>query len=97
MSGTFDLIAPGGRIVFVGLFQGSVSFDDPNFHRREMTLCSSRNALPENFRAVLALMEEGRLDASAWITHRLALADVPSAWPSSIAGNDAVLKGMIEV
>jgi 2-desacetyl-2-hydroxyethyl bacteriochlorophyllide A dehydrogenase len=97
MSGTFDLIAPGGRIVFVGLFQGGVTFDDPNFHRREITLSSSRNALPENFRAILALMEEGRLDASAWITNRLALADVPSSWSSSIAGNDAVLKAVIEV
>ena len=97
MSGTFDLVAPGGRIVFVGLFQGGVTFDDPNFHRREITLSSSRNALPENFRAILALMEEGRLDPSAWITNRLALADVPSSWSSSIAANDAVLKAVIEV
>src|SRR5687768_5001823 len=97
MAGTFDLIGPGGRIVFVGLFQGSVTFDDPNFHRREITLCSTRNALPENFRAILALMENGRLDPSAWITHRLALADVPGSWESSVAGNDAVLKAMIEV
>jgi hypothetical protein len=42
-------------------------------------------------------MEEGRLDASAWITHRLALADVPTSWESSVAGNDAVLKAVIEV
>lgn len=97
MAGTFDLIGPGGRIVFVGLFQGSVTFDDPNFHRREITLCSSRNALPENFRAILALMESGGLDSSAWITHRLALADVPAAWESSVAGNDALLKAVIEV
>src|ERR1041385_2551190 len=34
MAGTFELAAHGGRIVFVGLFQGDVSFNDPNFHRQ---------------------------------------------------------------
>ena len=97
MAATFDLIAPGGRIVFVGLFQGSVTFDDPNFHRREITLCSSRNALPANFAGILELMEAGMLDTSAWINHRLALADVPRSWASDVAGNDALLKAMIEV
>jgi 2-desacetyl-2-hydroxyethyl bacteriochlorophyllide A dehydrogenase len=97
MATTFDLVAPGGRIVFVGLVQGSVAFDDPNFHRREITLCSSRNALPETFRGILRLMEAGKLDTSAWITHRFALADVPAIWASSIAGDQSVLKAVIEV
>jgi 2-desacetyl-2-hydroxyethyl bacteriochlorophyllide A dehydrogenase len=97
MATTFDLVAPGGRIIFVGLVQGSVTFDDPNFHRREITLCSSRNALPETFRGVLSLLEAGELDTQPWITHRLHLADIPGAWSSSIAGNDGVLKAMIEV
>src|SRR5207302_133399 len=29
MSRCFDLIAPAGKIVFVGLFQGDVAFNDP--------------------------------------------------------------------
>lgn len=97
MAGTFDLIAPGGRIVFVGLFQGSVTFDDPNFHRREITLCSSRNARADNLQHVIAAMENGRIDSARWITHHFPLADIPSIWETAIAANDAILKAVISV
>ena len=97
MAGTFDLAAHGGRIVFVGLFQGEVSFNDPNLHRRELTLCASRNAVPQTFRNTIALVEAGRIDTKPWITHRFALADTPAVFPRDIAGNPAVLKAMIEV
>ncbi len=96
MAGTFDLPAPGGRIVFVGLFQGDVTFNDPNFHRRELTLLASRNALPGTFRDIIALLEAGRIDTTPWITHRLTLADVPRRFPE-IVGNPAVLKAVIDV
>lgn len=97
MMGCFDLPAHGGRIVFVGLFQGDVTFNDPNFHRRELTVMGSRNATPATFREVIRLVESGAVDTRPWITHRLTLADVPTIFPRDIAGNPAVLKAMIEV
>ena len=36
------IAAPAAR----ALFQGSVQFDDPEFHRKEITLLASRNAQP---------------------------------------------------
>lgn len=97
MMGSFDLPAHGGRIVFVGLFQGDVTFNDPNFHRRELTVMGSRNALPATFREVIRLVEEGKVDTRPWITHRFKLAETPTVFPKDIAGNPAVLKAMIEV
>jgi threonine dehydrogenase-like Zn-dependent dehydrogenase len=97
MMGCFDLPAHGGRIVYVGLFQGDVTFNDPNFHRRELTVMGSRNALPGTFREVIRLVESGRVDTRPWITHRFKLAETPTVFPSQIAGNPAVLKAMIEV
>lgn len=97
MAGTFELAAHGGRIVFVGLFQGDVTFHDPNFHRRELTLCASRNAPPGTFRDIISLVENGRVNTRPWITHRFTLAETPVVFPASIAGNPAVLKAMIEV
>ncbi len=97
MMGSFDLPAHGGRIVFVGLFQGDVTFNDPNFHRRELTVMGSRNATPATFREVIRLVEEGKVDTRPWITHRFKLADTPAFFPKDIAGNPAVLKAMIEV
>jgi 2-desacetyl-2-hydroxyethyl bacteriochlorophyllide A dehydrogenase len=97
MAGTFELAAHGGRIVFVGLFQGDVAFNDPNFHRRELSLCASRNALPGTFRDIIRLVESGRVNTRPWITHRFTLPETPVIFPASIAGNPSVLKAMIEV
>jgi threonine dehydrogenase-like Zn-dependent dehydrogenase len=97
MAGTFDLVAHGGRIVFVGLFQGELAFNDPNFHRRELTLSGSRNALPETFRDIIALVEKGKVNTQPWITHRFGLRETPAVFPEKIVGNPAVLKAMIEV
>jgi threonine dehydrogenase-like Zn-dependent dehydrogenase len=96
MTDAFALPANGGRIVFVGLFQGDLTFNDPNFHRRELTILASRNAIPATFRDVVRLIEDGAVDTRPWITHRLKLTDVPEVFPRDIAGNPGVLKAMIE-
>lgn len=95
MHAAFGLPAHGGRLVLVGLFPGDLSFNDPEFHRRELTLLASRNATPGTFGEVIRLIEAGRIDTRPWITHRLALAEVPEVFPRDIAGNGAVLKAMI--
>jgi 2-desacetyl-2-hydroxyethyl bacteriochlorophyllide A dehydrogenase len=94
MAGTFELPAQGGRIVFVGLFQGDISFNDPNFHRRELTLLASRNALPHDFREIITLVESGRINLRPWITHRFDLVDTPQRFPE-IAANPDVIKTLI--
>ncbi len=73
MAAAFRLVAHGGRLVFVGLFQGEVTFDDPNFHKRELTLLASRNSTPDAFRRTIALVEAGQIDTGPWISHRLKL------------------------
>ncbi len=97
MAAAFNYPAPGGRLVFVGLFPGDVTFNDPNFHRRELTLLASRNSRPEDFRHILDLVEAGRVDTNPWITHRAELAAVPAqfaGWTDPAAG---VLKAMISL
>ncbi len=97
MTATFDLTAHGGRIGFVGLVHGDNTFSDPNLHRRELTLCASRNATANTFREIIALVEAGKIDTTPWITHRFALEETPAIFPAEIAGNPAVLKAMITV
>ena len=96
MMSCFDRVAPGGRIVFVGLFPGDVTFNDPNFHRRETTLLASRNALPGDFTRIIKLIEDGVVDTTPWITHRTtadAFCDVVTEWQKPEAN---VLKAMVE-
>jgi 2-desacetyl-2-hydroxyethyl bacteriochlorophyllide A dehydrogenase len=96
MQAAFAYPAAGGKLVFVGLVQSDLSFNDPSFHRRELTLFATRNALPETFSSVIRLIEEGRIDTRPWITHRLPLAEVPERFPT-IARDPLLLKAMIEV
>lgn len=96
MAATFDLAAHGGRIVFVGLFPDDLSFNDPNFHRRELTLLASRNALPGTFTSIIAAIKSGRIDTTPWITHRLSLDEVPARFPT-VSADPALLKAMIEI
>jgi len=90
MAGTFDLPAQGARIVFVGLFQGDIHFNDPNFHRRELTLLASRNALADDFREIIRLVESGRINLMPWITHRFDLADTLQRFPEIAACPDVI-------
>lgn len=92
----FDLLAHGGRLVFVGLFQGEVTFNDPNFHRREMTLLASRNALPSDFDKIIKLIEDGAVDTTPWITHRAAAATLPDVLPAWLAPDAGLLKAVLE-
>jgi 2-desacetyl-2-hydroxyethyl bacteriochlorophyllide A dehydrogenase len=96
MTAAFKRPAAGGKLVFVGLVQGDLTFNDPEFHRRELTVFASRNARPETFRAIIAAIEAGRIDTSPWITHRLTLADVPATF-ESVAADPTLLKAMVSV
>lgn len=96
MAKCFELVAHGGRIVYVGLFQGDVTFNDPNFHRREITLLASRNALPADFTRIIKLVEDGVVDTTPWITHRAACADLPKSIPAWLSPDANLLKAMLE-
>ena len=97
MAAAFDFPAPGGRLVFVGLFQGDVTFSDPNFHRRELTLMGSRNALPYDFTRIVRLIETRRIDTTPWITHRAPLHEVIGSFLSWTKPETGVIKAMVEL
>ena len=42
-------MAHGARYVLIGLQKGDISFSHPEFHKREGTLMSSRNATRAGF------------------------------------------------
>lgn len=97
MHQAFSLIAQAGRLVFVGLVLGDISFRDPDFHRRETTLLASRNALPADFREVLAAMEAGDIDPVPWVSHRTTFAEAVEVFPAWTRPEAGVIKGMIEL
>jgi 2-desacetyl-2-hydroxyethyl bacteriochlorophyllide A dehydrogenase len=97
MMGAFGYAAHGGKLVFVGLFQGDVTFNDPDFHRRELTLMSSRNATDADFARAIGLLEAGAIDVAPWISRRIPLEELPGAFPDLVAPESQVVKAMVEL
>jgi threonine dehydrogenase-like Zn-dependent dehydrogenase len=96
MMKAFDLVAAGGRLVFVGLFQGDVTFVDPQFHRREVTLLASRNSLPRDFERIIKLVEDGAIDTGPWITHRAGCEELIKEIPRWLSPDARVIKAIVE-
>ncbi|AWV98382.1 zinc-binding alcohol dehydrogenase family protein [Arcticibacterium luteifluviistationis] len=97
MLNTFNIVAHGGRVVFVGLFQGDVTFFDPNFHKRELTLMSSRNCLPDDFREIISLIEKEVIDTNPWLSHRTSFEDMPNKFETFLEPSQEVIKAIIEL
>src|SRR5258708_9742150 len=95
MKPAFGLPAKGGGLVFGGLAGARFSFDDPKFHRRELTVLASRNSC-DDFPGIIRMIEDGRIDTGPWITIRMGLADVPAQFPL-LRQQPNLVKAMIEV
>ncbi len=97
MGKALEYAAPAGRIVFIGLFQGEFSFHDPYFHKKELTLMASRNALSADFQQIIRMMEAGTIDANAWITHRSTLGNMVEQFDNWLDPASRVIKAMVSV
>ncbi|MEO6713684.1 MAG: zinc-binding alcohol dehydrogenase family protein, partial [Mycobacteriales bacterium] len=97
MQNAFDLVGAGGRLVFVGHTTGEVSFANPPFHRRELDLRASRNALSADWTLVLDGISAGVLDALPWINRRYALGDISRDLPILAGDPGDLVKAMVSV
>jgi 2-desacetyl-2-hydroxyethyl bacteriochlorophyllide A dehydrogenase len=95
MEAAFEYAAHAGRLIFVGLVLGRISFEDPLFHRREMTVLSSRNSCFA-FPKIIQMIESGEIDTSPWITDRMTLADVPKDF-AALRERPNLVKAIVEV
>ncbi|MCX6047055.1 MAG: zinc-binding alcohol dehydrogenase family protein [Chloroflexi bacterium] len=96
MMKAFNLGAQGGKLVFVGLVQGELSFQDPEFHRREMTLFASRNATSADFAYVIQMIDEGKINLDPWITHRASPEELITEFANWLDPERGVVKAMLE-
>ncbi|HEX5791009.1 MAG TPA: zinc-binding dehydrogenase, partial [Luteolibacter sp.] len=98
MSTCFEYAAFAGRVVYVGITTSDLQFPHaPVFHRRELTLLASRNALPQDFPAIIELIRQGRIDTNAWITHRMSFDQVPTEFARFTDPAVGAIKVVIEV
>ena len=95
MMSAFTYVAYGGRLIFVGLVQGDVTFHDPDFHRRELTLLSSRNSTSADFRRIINYLEAGQIDLTPWITNQASADTMIAAFPRWFERDSGVIKALV--
>lgn len=94
MRRSLSFVAHGGALVLVGVAQGDLSFEDPEFHKREATLIASRNALAEDFSRVIDAIKSGAIPTDVLHTHSVAADELPVRMPELIRSADTVLKAV---
>lgn len=97
INNAFQYLAHGGRYVLIGLQKGEISFAHPEFHKREATLMSSRNATREDFEHVIGCMKSGFIDPTTYITHRVAFDQLKNIFKNWLNPEYGVIKAMVEV
>lgn len=91
MMKAFDYVGHGGKLIFVGLVKDTISFFNPDFHSKEMTLFGSRNATKEDFDYVIRCLSKGLVKPS-YVTNKIEFKDVISYFEK---GNFQTNKTMI--
>jgi 2-desacetyl-2-hydroxyethyl bacteriochlorophyllide A dehydrogenase len=92
----FEFIAHGGKYVMISVVKDTITFSDPEFHKREATLLGSRNATAEDFQYVQQCLRDGLIPDAALNTHRMRLADVTSQFSTLSDPSQGVVKAIIE-
>mgnify|MGYP001178529120 FL=1 len=96
MESSFNYVASAGRLIYIGFQRERVSFPNPEFHRREISIHSSRNSVSEDFRKIICWMEEGAIDTKPWITHSLKFDNVVKQFPALNNPDEGVLKAVLD-
>lgn len=97
MNAALPFVAHGGTLVFVSVVKDDIAFADPEFHKREMSIIGSRNALKADFLHVAASIASGAVDTSALVTHRTSLAGSIADLPRWAHQKQGLIKAVISV
>jgi threonine dehydrogenase-like Zn-dependent dehydrogenase len=97
INNAFRYMAHGARYVLIGLQKGEISFSHPEFHKREATLMSSRNATRTDFEYVISLIKKKEIDPTMFITHRVNFDQVKDEFQNWLNPDYKVIKAMVEV
>ena len=96
INNALQYLAHGGRYVLIGLQRDEISFSHPEFHKRESTLMSSRNATREDFEHVIYSIKSGLVNPLVYITHRVKFDEVKGVFEEWLKPATGVIKAIVE-
>lgn len=97
INNSFRYIAHGGRYILVGLQKGDITFSHPEFHKREATLMSSRNATRDDFVNVISCIKRKEIEPENFITHRVTFDDLKDSFGGWLHPSAGVIKAMVSL
>lgn len=95
--GAVDAVGFAGRVVYIGYAKEAVSYETRLFVQKELDILGSRNALPEDFREVIALLEAGRFPVENAVSAIVRMEDAPMMLEQWSAEPSGYTKIMVQV
>jgi threonine dehydrogenase-like Zn-dependent dehydrogenase len=89
-------LAHGGRFILIGIQKEEIIFSHPEFHKKEATLMSSRNATRDDFEYVIQNIVNRKVSPRFFITNRVKFSDAAAGFPEWSHPSNRVIKVIIE-
>src|SRR6201994_925362 len=92
--GAVEEAAFTGRVVYIGYAKEPVAYETKLFVQKELDILGSRNALPEDFREVIAMLEAGRFPVERAISAIVGMEEAPAMlekWSDSPAAYTKIM------
>jgi 2-desacetyl-2-hydroxyethyl bacteriochlorophyllide A dehydrogenase len=93
----FAKMAHGGKYILIGLQKETITFSHPEFHKREGTLLSSRNATIEDFKYVMRLFRDGMIKAETFISKRFKRDETTDVFLKINENSTLIVKSIIDL
>jgi 2-desacetyl-2-hydroxyethyl bacteriochlorophyllide A dehydrogenase len=90
-------VAFTGRVVYIGYAKEPVAYETRLFVQKELDILGSRNALPEDFREVIRMLEERRFPVEDAVSKIFPMNEAPEALAAWSADPARFTKIMIQV
>jgi threonine dehydrogenase-like Zn-dependent dehydrogenase len=87
-------VAFTGRVVYIGYAKDLVSYETRLFVQKELDILGSRNALPQDFKEVIRMFEQGRFPTAEAISATVTLKEAPEilrAWSENPAAYTKIM------
>ncbi|WP_299963715.1 zinc-binding alcohol dehydrogenase family protein [uncultured Roseobacter sp.] len=97
IEGGFPAVAHGGSYVLVSVVKDDITFNDPEFHKREMRLIGSRNALEADFNWVMSAFREALIDADALCSSVMSLSDLEGRFTDLASDRSGLIKAIVQL
>lgn len=90
-------VAYAGRVVYIGWAKEQVAYETRPFVHKELDIMGSRNAMPDDFREVIRMLEAKRFPVDAAVTHMVPFEQTPTILEAWNREPERFTKIMVEV